>query len=223
MPPKLQLLSYNGFIVAQSPNPFESIRLSVRKLTRRAAQWLDNLSHSRITPDMVTITALVAHVPIAVLIGTGYYTIAAVLLVIFGLFDSIDGELARLQKKASSGGMLLDASTDRMKEVLLFCGIAYAFVQMGQPYWAVWAVAACGGSILVSYVKAKGETALTGQHMSANEINRVFQDGLMRYEIRMAVLVACLLLKRLDVAVVIIAVLGWLTAFQRLVLIKRKL
>ncbi len=205
------------------PSSLDSVRKAVKRMLHHVAVFLDRLSHGRISPDMITITALVAHLPIALLIGARFYFIAAVLLVVFGLFDALDGELARLQKRDSSGGMLLDASTDRMKEILLFCGIAYAFVGIVQPYWAVWAVAACGGSLLVSYVKAKGETALTGKHLTANEINRVFQDGLMRYEVRMFILIVCLVLQRLDIAVVLIATLSWWTAFQRLILIRRKL
>ena len=196
------------------------IRNQVKKFMGKIAQALNSLSGGKLSPNSVTITGLVAHIPIAVLIAGRHYLLGAILLVIFGLFDSLDGELARLQGRASNGGMLLDATTDRMKEVILYTGAAYAIVATGRPYLTIWAVLACGGSLLVSYVKAKGETAVAGK-LPANVVNRLFQDGLMRFEIRMFVLIIGLLTGQLIVAIVIIAISSWYTAFQRLIKISQ--
>lgn len=216
-------LSYNKSIVSNLGKGLDGIRDAVREVMRSLAKLLNRLSNGRLTPDTITIIGLLAHIPIAYLIGKQQFALAAVFLVIFGLFDSLDGELARLQKRASSSGMLLDASTDRMKEVILYSGVAYSLIANSQAYWAVWAVAACGGSLLVSYVKAKGETAVTGQRLTANEINRLFQDGLLRFEVRMAVLVVGLLANQLALAIVVIAILSWYTAWWRLLSIRKKL
>ncbi len=187
------------------------------------AGWLNRVSNGKISPNGVTLTGLVMHLPIAYLVALQQNYLAAVLLIIFGLFDALDGALARLQQKASNAGMLLDASTDRMKEVLLYSGAAYAIVQIGRPSMAVWAVVACGASLCVSYIKAKGETAVAGGNLSANEVNRLFQDGLGRFEIRMAVLVIGLVADKLILAVIAIALLSTYTAFERLIKITRKL
>lgn len=189
----------------------------------RLAKLLHAASDGRVTPNFVTLTGLFMHLPIALLIASGYFGYAALLLVIFGLFDALDGALARLQGKAGSAGMLLDASTDRMKEVILYTGAAFALVNMGQAFWAVWAVAACGASIVVSYVKAKGETAVAGGKLSATQVNRLFQDGLGRFEIRMFLLIVGLLLNELGIVLVVITALSAYTAFERLIKITRKL
>ena len=185
------------------------------------AKALNTTTRGKVSPSSITIIGLLAHIPIAWLIATRYNNKAALLLVIFGLFDALDGALARLQGKASNAGMLLDAATDRMKEVLLYTGAAYALIAIGKPYWAVWAVVACGASIVVSYVKAKGETAVKG--LPPNEVNRLFQDGLMRFEIRMFVLVLGLLANQLAYALVFIAITSSLTAISRLRNIMKKL
>lgn len=185
------------------------------------AKGLNSATDGRVSPSAITIVGLLAHLPIAWLIATRHNNKAALLLVVFGLFDALDGSLARLQGKASNAGMLLDASTDRMKEVMLYTGVAYSLVAQGLPYWAVWAVVACGASLVVSYVKAKGETAVKG--MPANEVNRLFQDGLMRFEIRMLVLVVGLLSNRLPLALIVIAITSSLTAIGRLRSIMKKL
>lgn len=195
----------------------------VRRRMNFFAHVLNNLFGVHLSPNMVTMAGLIMHLPIAGLIAVGLFIPAAILLVVFGLFDTLDGELARLQKRASNAGMLLDASTDRFKEVLLYSGVAYALTQSAQPATATWAVAACGASICVSYVKAKGETAVAGGKLSANEVNRLFQDGLFRFEVRMTLLVVGLLMDQLAAITVIIAVTSSWTAMQRLVNITRKL
>lgn len=204
-------------------NLLDHIRHGVRSLMRRLATGINQLTKGRLTPNSVTLVGFAMHIPIAYLIATKSNYWAAGLLVLFGLFDTLDGELARLQKRASNAGMVLDASTDRMKEVLLYSGAAYAFAYSGRPGAAVWAVAACGASLCVSYVKAKGETAVTGSKLTPNEINRLFADGLMRFEVRMAVLVVGLVANRLTEAVIIIAVTSTATALARLVRITGKL
>jgi phosphatidylglycerophosphate synthase len=195
----------------------------VRAQMRVVARTLNRISGGRISPNFVTILGLLMHLPIALLIARGYFGYAAVLLIVFGLFDTLDGELARLQKRASAAGMLLDASTDRMKEVLLYTGSAYALAYMGRTHAVAWAVAACGASICVSYIKAKGETAVKDSGLSPNEVNRLFQDGLGRFEIRMFLLVIGLLINQLLATLVVITLLSTFTAFERLIKISRKL
>lgn len=201
----------------------DNCRKLVRALMHRIARLLNSATGGRLTPNAVTLFGLFMHIPIALLIARGYFGYAAVLLVVFGLFDTLDGELARLQKRASAAGMLLDASTDRMKEVILYSGAAYALASMGYTHAAAWAVGACGASLCVSYIKAKGETAVAGSGLSPNEVNRLFQDGLARFEVRMFLLVVGLLANRLLEVLIIITVLSAFTAFSRLIKISRKI
>ncbi len=186
---------------------------------------LDRWTKGRLTPDMVTLFGLAMHVPTAVLIATDHFLWAAGFLVVFGLFDTLDGGLARAQGSSSSRGMLLDASTDRFKEVMLYTGAAYWLATYDNPAFAAWAVVACGASLSVSYVKAKGEAAVAANSKKIPHatLNRMFADGLLTFEIRMAVLVAGLLLNQLALAVMVVAVLASFTAVQRLVTISRQL
>ena len=201
----------------------DSARDGVRSQMDQLAHWLDKTAGGAIKPDYVTYTGLLMHIPVALLIATGSFYWAATLLVIFGLFDALDGALARVQGSASAAGMLLDASTDRVKEIFLYIGAAYFLVMFDQPIGAVWAVAACGASLSVSYVKAKGETAVNDSKLSASAKNRLFADGLMRFEIRMAFLVIGLLANQLLPAIILIALLSSYTAFDRMIRIQRKL
>jgi CDP-diacylglycerol--glycerol-3-phosphate 3-phosphatidyltransferase len=201
----------------------DACRTVVRGWMNLLAGILNTVSGGKLSPNAVTILALLMHLPIAWRIATNHYWWAAALLLVFGLFDALDGALARLQKRAGNAGMLLDATTDRIKETMLYCGIAYSLAAGTHPKLAVWAVAACGASLCVSYVKAKGETAVSDHNLTPNEINRLFQDGLLRFEIRMTILIVGLVFNLLTPAVITIAVFSTITAIGRLVSITKYL
>lgn len=196
---------------------------AVRSFMFKLAKLLNSLTGGKLSPNVITIFGLLMHIPIAYLVAMQQNSLAAVLLIVFGLFDVLDGAMAKVQKKTSNAGMLLDASTDRMKEVMLYTGAAYSFVAVGRPYMTVWAVVACGASLCVSYIKAKGETAVKDSNLSPNEINRLFSDGIFRFQVRMLVFLLGLLSGRVILAVVVIAICSTLTALERLIKISRKL
>lgn len=195
-------------------NVMESVKTQIRAIMRRFASVIDKISGGKITPNTITWSGLLAHIFIAYLITLQEYNWAAVLLIIFGLFDTLDGELARLQGKDSPSGMFLDSLTDRMKEILLYVGISYSIIAIGRPYMAVWAIAAAGVSLLITYVNAWGEVCASRNRHTA-DVNKKFRGGLMGFEVRMFVLVLGLLSGRLILATIVITILGIMTVAQR--------
>ena len=203
----------------------QGIKTHVRAGMRVVAIGLNKLTNGKVTPNGITIFGTLMHIPIAVLIATDHYAWAALLLVIFGLFDTLDGELARLQDRSSVKGMLLDASTDRLKEAMLYSGVAYALAVGPHPATAAFAAAAVGASISVSYVKAKGEAAVasSGKDIPHHVLNRMFADGILTFEMRMVVLLLGLLTGYLAFAAAVVAVGASITVLQRLVRISGKI
>lgn len=194
-----------------------AIKQAIRKIMRVLARVLNMLSAGRITPNGITLFGLAMHVPIAWLVATQHFYWAAGLLLVFGLFDTLDGELARLQHRATPAGALLDSITDRYKEVLLYCGAGWAIIaQTDRPYLAVWAVVACGCALLTSYTNAAGDIALGKLEAPRHETNKVFRGGLFPFEIRMFVLLVGLLSNRLALVIIVIAIGAAITALSRL-------
>lgn len=196
-------------------SPLDKVRGLVRAAMTVVARVLDRATNGRLTPNMVTLTGLAGHVFIAWLIATRHPIWAAGLLIMFGLLDALDGALARVQKRTSASGMLLDSITDRLKEVLLYIGIAYFFVVIEHPFVAVWAVAACGASVLVSYVNAWAEAVFAQHPQTAHTLNQSFRSGLMSYDIRMSFFVAGLVTSLLPETLAIIAIFSGFTALGR--------
>lgn len=196
---------------------------------RVIARFLNGASGGRLSPNTVTIIGLLMHIPIALLIVNEQFYWAAGLLVIFGLFDSLDGELARLQGKASPAGMLLDSVTDRMKEVILYMGVGYILATEALAdnkdvgLYAALMVAVVGGSMLTSYVNAWGEVVMTRNKKDTHTaVNQAFRGGLMRFEVRMFLLVVALLTQWFTPILLFVALFSWLTAVERLAGIIRR-
>lgn len=74
-----------------------------------------------------------------------------------GLFDMIDGRLARVGKMESIFGALYDSVLDRYSELVMFLGICYYLVAQSYFYSSLFAFIAMIGSIMVSYVRARAE------------------------------------------------------------------
>lgn len=201
----------------------DTIRNGVKSFMRKIAYGLNKIFRGRLSPNTITIVGFLAHIPIVFLIAKQDFVIAGVLLIIFGLFDTLDGELARLQKTDSPKGMLLDSVTDRMKEAMLYIGISYAFIQMNKPYYAVWAVAACGAALIVSYINAWGEVVTADLPKEKHSKNKTFRISLMTFDVRITLLIIGLLFNQLSIIVIIIAILSSFTALERLSNISKRL
>lgn len=207
-------------------NPLEQLRDAVKSIMRRLARLLDKISGGRLTPNQVTFMGLIAHIPVALLIGSRHYLwAAAIFLAIFGLFDTLDGELARYQKRTTLRGMFIDSSADRIKEVILYCGIMTALVRTGHDLTMVVAVGALGASLCTSYLNAWGEAVLA-QGKGTNgghNTNKSFRGGALSFDLRMTLIIVGLFINQLEAVIYIIFVLAVITVIQRFIHISGRL
>ena len=202
----------------------EHIRQWVRWLVRHVARAVNAVSGGHITPNMVTWLGLLLHLIIAWLIVQDQLVVSGLLLILFGLFDTLDGELARVQDKTSDFGTVLDATSDRIKEGLLYSAFVYRFSQTDEA-WTIWvALAALVSSFAVSYVKAKAETVIV-RHSNSDvaDINRHFNQGFARFEVRMAILVLGLLFNQLVPALGLVTFANLWTYGERLIRIRSEI
>ncbi len=181
----------------------------------RVARSLNKVTKGKVLPVHITVLSLLGHIPAAWALYNCRPLLAAGLITVFGLMDSLDGALAREQKSASRLGMLFDSVTDRLKEILIYSTLA-VYVAKHVPDAQPWLVAALAGtSILVSFVRARGEATMAGIDELDFEANKVFTDGLSRYEIRMAILVIGLISGFLAPLMMLMVALNLHTASMR--------
>lgn len=120
-----------------------------------------------LTPNAVTTIGLLLNIGVAIIfiIGAekgnrgelGYVGWAGGLILFAGLFDMLDGQVARLGKMSSTFGALYDSVLDRYSELVLFLGICYYLVSHHYFLSSLFAFIALIGSMMVSYTRARSE------------------------------------------------------------------
>lgn len=174
-----------------------------------------------ITPNIVTFVGFVLNVLAAALLIWNankfmpeYCWIgwAGGILLFAGLFDMMDGRLARMGNMSSTFGALWDSTLDRYSELFSLFGITFHFLLTGDVLSGIVTFLALIGSIMVSYVRARAE----GLQIEC-------KVGLMQRPERVVVTALGLILAGatgeiicLIIAMWIIAVLANITAFWRI-------
>ncbi len=110
-----------------------------------------------LNPNFFTTIGFILTVGAAVLFATGNLRIAGGIILLAGTFDIVDGKVARLSKRVTKFGALYDSTLDRYAEVIMFFGLAFYFVKAEMFISSIAVSVALGGSIMVSYVRARAE------------------------------------------------------------------
>lgn len=120
-----------------------------------------------LTPNMVTTIGLLLNIGVAIIFICGaeegrrgdlsYVGWAGALILFAGLFDMLDGQVARLGNMSSPFGALYDSVLDRYSELILFLGICYYLVAHHYFLSSLFAFIGLIGSMMVSYTRARAE------------------------------------------------------------------
>lgn len=120
-----------------------------------------------ITPNFITTTGFILNV-----VAAGMFVYAGIcggqndlsilgwaggVILFAGLFDMMDGRVARLGNMSSKFGALYDSVLDRYSELMTFFGICYYLSVKDYFIYAIIAFVALIGSLMVSYVRARAE------------------------------------------------------------------
>jgi len=165
------------------------------------------LSKSGITPNALTLINLALNIVAAYVIATGHLLIGGVLVLVSGLFDLLDGALARFTKKTTKFGAILDSTVDRISEAAILCGLLIWYAPQEEASLKIVLIfAVLIGSFLVSYIRARAEG-----------LGWQCQVGLFTRAERVIVLAIGLLINQIFIALCVLAVFVFITVVQRLV------
>jgi CDP-diacylglycerol--glycerol-3-phosphate 3-phosphatidyltransferase len=119
------------------------------------------------TPNTVTFIGFMLNVGVAIVFIIGaeegnrsnysYIGWSGGLILFAGLFDMLDGQVARLGNMSSRFGALYDSVLDRYSELVMFFGISYYLVSHDYFLSSLFAFLALIGSMMVSYTRARAE------------------------------------------------------------------
>lgn len=164
-------------------------------------------------PNVFTTIGFLVSIVAAYFAAKGSFRIGSLILLVSGICDTIDGKVARASGKTTRFGALYDSSLDRYAEVLYFLGMAVYFVHAEWYKTSVAIFMGLGGSMMVSYVKARAEG-----------LGFKCDVGLLQRPERILILAAGGLIhpNALATSIWIIAVMANFTAIQRIVHIRKK-
>jgi CDP-diacylglycerol--glycerol-3-phosphate 3-phosphatidyltransferase len=173
-------------------------------LRARLEPLVSALAARRITPNQVTLAALLLSVLAALAIAAGWPRAGALVLIVASLGDLVDGMLARQTGQGSAFGAFFDSTLDRIGEGAVLAALAYRFALADQPLLVATVVLALLGSLLVSYTRARAEA-----------LGVDCKVGFMSRAERLVLLIGGLLLDLPGLAVVALAVLSLYTVCER--------
>ncbi len=127
------------------------------------------LARLGINPNVVTILGLLLSIVTALVIASGHIRAGGALVLFAGIFDMLDGAMARVSNAATTFGAFLDSTLDRYSESIILGGLLFYALQRPGLHEALWPWAneqqwmivlvfvAAVGSLMVSYAKARAE------------------------------------------------------------------
>ena len=119
-----------------------------------------------VTPNFVTGSGLLINIAATAILIYGahgdrgnfsYVGWAGIVILFAGLFDMLDGQVARIGKKTSRYGALFDSVLDRYSELIVLFGICYYLILQGYFFSSLFGFIALIGSMMVSYIRARAE------------------------------------------------------------------
>ncbi len=191
----------------------DALRAPVYRIIDPAVAWMVRRG---VHPNLVTTFGFVCVVGAGYLYHLDHVRWAGFFVLLGGMWDNFDGQVARVSGMASKFGSFYDSTLDRISEIVVFMGLLSLYNSYGRVLADVWMVyvifAAMGGSLMVSYTRARAE----GLGLDC-------KVGLMQRPERVVLLGVGSLAFGLDFegavlmgVIVVVAVLTNLTAIQRI-------
>lgn len=163
------------------------------------------LHRHKITPNILTFTGLVINCCAAYFYYQGFIVLGGLIILFAGLFDMLDGAVARIGKNASKIGAFTDSVVDRYSDFIILGGILAYFAKNGELAKILLVLVTVCGTFLVSYTRARAELVIPKCDV-----------GIMERPERIIVLAAGSIFNFLNLALWLIAVFSHLTAFHRI-------
>ena len=190
------------------------LRRQVRSATwliGAGCQWLLDrivraLSLSRIHPNALTTLGLALNIVAAVLFGQGRFFAAGLVVITAGLFDMVDGRVARVTDRVTPFGAFFDSVIDRYSDIALYIGLLVYYARAERFFYVVLVALVMAGSVMISYTRARAESLIPSCKV-----------GFLERPERIVLIIIGALWDRMAAVLWIIAVLSNITVVHRIV------
>lgn len=125
------------------------------------------LALTRISPNVLTFIGLVINIVAAVFFGfansSNYprmFMYAGLVIIGAGIFDMVDGRVARATGQVTTFGAFFDSVIDRYSDVVLFFGLLVFYARANSFFYLVLVAIVMVSSVMVSYTRARAESLI---------------------------------------------------------------
>ena len=164
------------------------------------------LALSRISPNALTFIGLAINVIGAVLLGQGRFLAAGLVMIGAGIFDMVDGRVARETHRVTRFGGFFDSVLDRYSDLGLLMGLLVYYGSINRSLYVVLTAIVMAGSVMTSYARARAENIIPSCKV-----------GFMERPERVVLLIIGCLFDRMAAVLWIIAVLSNVTVLHRMI------
>jgi CDP-diacylglycerol--glycerol-3-phosphate 3-phosphatidyltransferase len=164
------------------------------------------LALSRVHPNVLTFIGLLINIWAAYLFSYGKFVAAGIVVIGAGLFDMVDGRVARETNRVTRFGGFFDSVLDRYSDLALLVGLLIFYASINRFFYVVLTAIVMTGTVLTSYARARAE----------NTIPKCKVGFLERPE-RVVLLIIGALANRMAPVLWVIAVLSNLTVISRMI------
>ncbi len=162
------------------------------------------LALSRIHPNVLTFIGLLVNAAAAALLASGRFLAAGVVIMVAGLFDMVDGRVARETNRVTRFGGFFDSVLDRYSDLVLLMGLLVYYASINRFFYVVLTAVVMTGSVMVSYTRARAECTIPRCKV-----------GFMERPERVVLLIIGAVFDRMAPVLWIIAVIANLTVIHR--------
>src|SRR5216117_1051531 len=163
------------------------------------------LSFFHINPNLLTFTGVLFSFWAALHFGHGSLRTGALIVILAGLFDTLDGEVARLSGSETRFGAFYDSVIDRYSDIILLQGLMVWYARQQRLGYVVLVGIAFMGAIMTSYARARAESLIP-----------TCKVGFMERPERIVLLIIGGLFNRMEAVLWVLAVLGNWTVISRI-------
>jgi CDP-diacylglycerol--glycerol-3-phosphate 3-phosphatidyltransferase len=187
-----------------------SRELSISGILGTGGQWILNsivnlLAALKVNPNVLTLIGLFINIFAMVLFAKGMFTWAGLVVLFAGIFDMVDGEVARRTGRVTKFGAFFDSVIDRYSDMVLFMGLVIWYAKLDRIFYAGLVVVSLIGSIMTSYTRARAESLIPACKV-----------GFLERPERIVLLIIGSLTNRLGAAMWVMAILSNWTVSQRI-------
>ena len=163
------------------------------------------LALTKINPNVLTFLGLLINVGASALLWVGQLRWAGFVIIGAGLFDMVDGRVARETKRVTRFGGFFDSVLDRYSDLALLIGLLVWYGSINRHFYVLLTALAMTGSVMVSYTRARAENSIPACKV-----------GFMERPERVVLVIIGALFDRMAPVLWVIAVLSNLTVVHRM-------